>query len=174
MVVSIYQTKLLAEQQELATKAEKAQLWPNLDFQCKMKVRPAGFYSIALIATNVGVGPAIIEDFKVICQGEEIGIWLDALELSLGQEVADQMINELANITSDILLPNQVIPAGEEVELFNLTAYEAGGFKEGFEFYTGEEQPQFEVIYKSVFDDRWRVRSKLVAISPPAEALDNS
>ncbi|MEM6877317.1 MAG: hypothetical protein AAF544_02065, partial [Bacteroidota bacterium] len=50
LVVSIYQTKLLAEQQELATKAEKAQLWPNLDFQCKMKVRPAGFYSIALVA----------------------------------------------------------------------------------------------------------------------------
>lgn len=172
LVVSIYQTKLLSEQQELATKAEKAQLWPNLDFKCRMRVREAGFLSVSLFVSNVGVGPAIIEDFKVIHQGEEIAFWLDAMETVFGTQAADEMVNELESITSDLLLPNQVIRAGEEIELFNITTTEPGNFKEGFDFYTGQQQPQFEVIYKSVFDDRWQISSRLVAVSPPAQLLD--
>ncbi|MEM6397992.1 MAG: hypothetical protein AAF741_16700 [Bacteroidota bacterium] len=172
LAVSIYQTKILAEQQALATKAEKAQLWPRLNFNSEMEVRQEGFYSLSLYVTNVGVGPAIVENFKLMYKDSQFYFWSYPLEQAFGEVAADSMIAEyLEGMTSNTLKIDQVIPAGQKIKLFNITANEPGLFEDGFNLYVSEDQPRFEVIYRSVFDDRWEVKSKLVTLGTSPEPL---
>ncbi|MEM8582672.1 MAG: hypothetical protein AAGF87_00315 [Bacteroidota bacterium] len=171
LVVSIYQTKLLSEQQALSTKAEKAQLWPYLNITAQMSVGVNGYKSLALVAVNEGVGPAIIDEFSILFEGENIGLWINALEMAFGEEKASDLEAELALTTNNPLMKGQVIRAGEQIKLFSVEPLEPGGFAEGFELFTGDRQPTFKVVYRSVFDDKWQIESRMITLGEGPKPL---
>ncbi|MEL7160786.1 MAG: hypothetical protein AAFN92_08510, partial [Bacteroidota bacterium] len=70
LIVSIYQTKILVAQQELAVQAEKAQLWPRVEASFGGVFSGTQYTEVAFTLENVGTGPAIIDEFSLFYKGK--------------------------------------------------------------------------------------------------------
>ncbi|WP_350292010.1 hypothetical protein [uncultured Croceitalea sp.] len=103
LVVSIRQTFLLSEQQELITKAEKAQLWPRISIKSESTTTKGKYKRFEFSIINVGVGPAIIESFEIKYKEELITSFLDAYKTSISQKTFNESLKEI-QIDNGLLL----------------------------------------------------------------------
>ena len=166
LFVSVYQTKILADQQELMTAAEKAQLWPNINASFG-GVSDTQFYKeIYFKVSNDGIGPAIIEDFSLSYDNTPFDSWLSICRYQLTDQQENEFFDDVAYKNS-MLKKKQIIPAGESVVLFKMEFEQFEKFQYIFNRFLGDKQPQFSLRYSSVFGDEWILSGKLNADQPP-------
>ena len=166
LFVSVYQTKILADQQELMTAAEKAQLWPNINVGFGGVSDENGFKQVYFKISNDGIGPAIIEDFSLNYGGKKVESWLDICRDQLSSKQEDAFFDNVS-YTNSTLKKKQIIPAGESLFLFKMEFDQTEPFQYLFQRFVGENQPKFSLRYSSVFKDEWIVSGKLDSEEPP-------
>lgn len=161
LFVSLYQTRILVQQTQLNTESAKAQLWPrvNLDFGGVFSTEIASYEEVWLKMTNVGIGPAIIQDFQIEYKGEEFSSWWSLCQYLLPNEVYSSSNFSMTNANPT----NQVIQAGESITVFALAPQEPTDFQVAFEALVAEDGPQISCCYQSVFKDSWVINGLLSA-----------
>jgi len=159
LFVSIYQTKILAEQQKLITAAEKAQLWPNITSDFGGFSSEGKYNLIYFNISNHGIGPAVVEEFKIFYHDKEVENWI---ELYKAISNSDEFLGNYASYFNSTPRIRQVIPAGEKIKLLELK--NIGNYpkvKAFIDEISEGNKVEFQLIYSSVFNDRWIVRGKL-------------
>ncbi len=111
----------------------------------------------AIMIQNRGVGPAIIESNKILYDGATYE--MDFQEFFIDKKILDTL--NLNGYGSNTLKPGMLIMAGEEYRLFSVDSSKKDQNKlsqlmrklreKGFEF---------EIIYTSIYDEKWKVTSR--------------
>lgn len=154
LFISLYQTKILVQQNSLSTEVAKAQLWPRIEIDFGgIFDSEQGCKQATLELKNVGIGPAIINSFQIAYQNKSYdGWWM------LCREIADPGVLDGGNFSFTNRVPiNQVIQAGETLVLFSLAAEDHLPFQSLFDVLFSAEGPELAICYSSVFDDHWQI-----------------
>ncbi|MCE7057109.1 hypothetical protein LZF95_20680 [Algoriphagus sp. AGSA1] len=138
-----YQTFLMREQQLLS-------VLPHLSLGNEGSYTPNFRY----VLSNYGIGPAFIEDIKIIYKGE----------VASAQDIAAFFIqnsNEIENLHSVLhtnVFPGMLIPAGSDIAIFEVanSKDDAAKLHEVMNSYY-KEGLRFEIIYTSVYGERWKI-----------------
>ncbi|MDX1463338.1 MAG: hypothetical protein R3359_09790 [Marinirhabdus sp.] len=156
LVAFIYQTSVISQQQHMS-------VYPHLMLQNQN----GGSLNYSYTLTNKGVGPAIIESFRVTSAD---GKMYDDLGLFLLNKLPEKY-------HEDILISNvsdgQLISSGEEIELFafnhnrgferrqdtSITKTKVEPLVLSDQIYTilNDQDLKIEILYKSVYNDRWHI-----------------
>ena len=159
LVVSIYQTRVLSGQQQvmeaqqtIMIETAKAQLWPNLAMGLHVEQSYGRVTSLTLNLSNLGTGPAILEDIRVFYDGEAMRDF-DHLWQTIGRP--DTMRVSLGWST----ISNRTIQPGEEIAFlrFNESIGLANLFMEAV---NDGRSPTFYLCYRSVFGDHFQLEVK--------------
>jgi hypothetical protein len=136
--VYIYEARLLQKQQ-YASALPYLEMWNS-----------GGNLNYRLLLVNNGVGPAFIEEIRVHYQGKVYK--MD--HVAFYNKVRGRA--DTFNIINTNLKPGQVIPAGREIELFKSMGSPQGG--ENLRRLFGDNKAQIEIVYASVYEEKWRVK----------------
>lgn len=149
-VALVYQTNLMRLEQQLTREAELKSKMPYLMIANKNYGGPN--YAIALF--NKGLGPAIIDSFSIIVEDSVYQMDLATYFLEVVPEIAD-----IDRLYYSNLLPGQLLPAGEEMELVGINnAQEATN--ELLRVIEKGPDINYRLIYRSVYDERWLLTSE--------------
>jgi hypothetical protein len=168
LFVIVYQTQLMRQ-------AQHASVLPYLSF-----VLMSNNERTSLMVGNTGIGPALIDEVKVLSQGREI----------IG-DPSDYFVKLYPGTTMslgvDRVLPGRLIPAGANVQMLESVAgrqelvvallrtfevaeasnlhvlLDAQDTEQGL---AKAERAVIEVTYSSVYGDRWRIRSDRMVPEP--------
>jgi hypothetical protein len=149
LFVSIYEARILKQQQMIMLAQEKTAVWPFLDgqfsFEYSDKVR------IRYTLENKGIGPSKIRRMDLLFNKKQIDSYTELVD-SIGRYFPD---------TADLGIsyrPAQgdVISPDEQIETLFI---ESGRFPGDLDRIR-DLQLHFEVCYCSVYDDCWRVRNE--------------
>jgi hypothetical protein len=163
LVVVVYQT-------QLSRQAQHASVRPYLYIQLMSNDQDVG-----LLLTNSGIGPALIDDVRVRYQGKSvIG---DPFEFFTNT----QPDGKSRSLSVDKVLPGRLIPAGSTIQMLGVSGPERQQLLQDLlklfdiaevprSWYealsaTGEKAV-IEIIFSSVYGDRWRVRSDHIVPEP--------
>ncbi|MEM7571383.1 MAG: hypothetical protein AAF433_00730 [Bacteroidota bacterium] len=155
LLVSLQQTKILAEQQRVTTEAAKAQLWPHLEVDISTGFDDEGIIILRLSVTNSGTGPAIVDRVRLSFRDSVYSDWWDFLrDIPMEDEVSYGITN--AGISG------RVIQAGESYNALVLD--DNIPLMRGLYRYLvrSGEHPKIDVCYHSVFDDHWLLKVDLL------------
>ena len=152
------QNELAQRQQELVRKQQYASVLPYLELRIGTN---NGDRLFEFLLYNNGVGPAFIEEVRIIYDGQEYPGNLLSFYRAVVLQEEDTVILDLA--ARDIY-PGNIIPAGRETAL--LTAYSWASSPEERDrlikwFGRPMKDPELarvEIIYSSVYGERWIVR----------------
>lgn len=150
LIALIYQTNLMRLEQQLTREAELKSKMPYLMIANKNYGGPN--YSIALF--NKGLGPAIIDSFSIISEDSVYQMDLATFFFEVVPGVAE--INPLFYAN---LLPGQLVPAGEELELLGINNSQEAT-DELLRLMENGPDIDFRLIYRSVYDERWILTSE--------------
>ncbi len=148
--VSMYETSLMREEQ-------RAAVMPILELGRSFNVS-AGDPSknrFALLAQNVGIGPARVLDFKVMVDGKPQQTWDATMRALTG---SDERISHSMSVIN-----GRTIPPDKTVRIFELKnmdfledVLEEGG------------RLEFEACYCSIFDECWTTKNTTFGVSQEA------
>jgi hypothetical protein len=164
LVVVVYQTQLTRQ-------AQYASVRPYLYIQMM-----ANDDSVGLLLTNSGIGPALIDDVRVRYKAETFSG--DPFDFF----VSTQPNGKSRRLSVDKVLPGRLIPAGTTISMLGssgperlellpdlLRLFEIAevprSWYEGVNA-TSAEKAVIEIIFSSVYGDRWRVRSDRIVPEP--------
>lgn len=146
LFVSIYEARILKEQQQIMLAQEKTSVWPYLDgrlaYEYSDKIR------IRYTLENKGIGPSKIRRMKLLFDDHPIESYTELLD-SL-----DQFFPDSSDVgVSYRVAEGEVISPDEKMELLVI---------EGLRFPNDwqkvrELNLQFDLCYCSVYDDCWRL-----------------
>jgi hypothetical protein len=163
MVVGIGSLFAVMYQTHLTREAEHASVLPYL-----MVALNANEHGVYLIVSNNGVGPAMIEDVRVIDKGHETSG--DAYDFYLASHPA-------ALLDVNKIMPGRLIPAGASLEMVGVSGRNpasqafASDMLHLFEIAevprswymaagtAGTPKAVLQITYRNVYGDRWRLRS---------------
>jgi hypothetical protein len=142
--IYIYEARLLQKQQ-YASALPYLEMWNS-----------GGESNYRLLLVNNGVGPAFIQAVQVRYRGKVYK--MDHVKFL--RFIRQRTDPPLQYISTNIV-PGRSIPAGREIELIKvLDAPESGArLKRLF----GSEEAQIEIIYTSVYDEKWQLKSQEAA-----------
>lgn len=145
LIALIYQTNLMRLEQQLTREAELKSKMPYLMIANKNYGGPN--YAIALF--NKGLGPAIIDSFSIIVEDSVFQMDLATYFLEFIPGVAD-----IDPLYYSNLVPGQLIPAGEELELITVDNSQQAT-NELLDLLENSSDFDYRLIYRSVYDERW-------------------
>lgn len=153
LIVSIYQTRVLAQQQEvmaaqqrIMTESAKAQLWPNVEIDRFRGYKDgATIDSLEFVIVNSGTGPAIIEGATVQYEGKYARVWRELYRLTNLPDTVSGFANT-AGFSSGTL------PIGQARTILGLSFNQS--LMEHMER-VEEEGFTITICYRSVFNDYW-------------------
>jgi len=149
--ISLFTLLVFARQTSIIEKQSRLSVLPYLNMETGYN--PDEDF-ITLTLNNYGVGPAIIEEMKIFYKGETYG--MDFAAFLQNDFFRKDSIAVLASASIDKGL---AIPAGAE-----RVAVKFGGSGERYikteKFLRKLERNEFdyEIIYRSIYDDLWRIR----------------
>lgn len=131
-------------------KQQQAIVWPNLQLERHYSGRP-GEESIEFIATNKGIGPALVRSMTVAVDGDPAENWPDVIT----------QVTEVKEISmSNASLGGQAISAGEDLRMLGLyTPFNKLETIKAMRKAHDEGRIILEACYCSVFDDCFVTRS---------------
>ncbi len=151
LVVSLYQSRIMTQQNELQRETMKAQLWPRLEFVVS-RAYEDGITHFALHAKNQGSGPAIIESVDLQYKKKSYPDWWDLLDhMSLPDSVQTYITNRTIN--------HSVIRPGEDLIFLDLSEYK----ELMYEVDQRSSHIDIKICYRSVFGDSWEIRSNFAS-----------
>lgn len=155
IVTSVLSISICIYQTHLTLKEQKASVWPHLHIAQPAFWGIPGKSKYAFNIVNDGIGPAIIVKCGIYYKGiyYEKGVekFINTFENSV---LKDRPLNFYGNIEQ------MVVSSGNVIEFLSSSFPEKDAqFLHNF-FYN---EATIEIIYKSVYDEYWRVTSKLRA-----------
>ncbi len=136
--VYIYEARLLQKQQ-YASALPYLEMWNS-----------GGESNYRLLLTNNGVGPAFVQAVRVRYRGKVYK--MDHVKFY--QTVTK--FTERVQFISTNIVPGRVIPAGREIELIKVV--DAPGVGAKLKRLFGGQEAQIEIIYTSVYDEKWQLK----------------
>ena len=157
--VSMYETSLMREEQ-------RAAVMPILELGRSYNVSASdpSRDRFALLAQNVGIGPARVLDFKVTVDGKSQLTWDAAMRALTG---ADERISHSMSVIN-----GRTIPPDKTVRIFELKDM---NFLDGI--LEENSRLEFEACYCSIFDECWTTKNTTFGASQEAATCsrtDNS
>ena len=146
MIVSIMQTKIMAEQRILMHEQAKASVWPRLEIGVS-KSHNIENYSVLdfkLYLENNGVGPAIITDVRVSFDEDAVEHWWELID---NFQLPDSINTHIGNAAFN----KQIVRDGELVKILDLEK----NLPIAQAFYEHLEKVKIEVCYESIYGDKW-------------------
>jgi hypothetical protein len=164
IVVAVGTLALIVYQTALTRRAQEAGVLPYL--QIAMSFSSEGAF---LNVFNSGLGPAVVESIAV--RSHEIEVSGDPYDYYLRTGHAD---SEFGGLSIDRVLPGILIPAGRQTLMLGsrvpgeMNQYLLSSFSVPGIVRTGEEPSGavVEIVYASVYGDRWRIRSDRLVPEP--------
>lgn len=139
LLVSLYETSLMRAEQRSA-------VMPLLELGRSYFVNnleeDADKWRLSLIAENVGIGPARVQDFVVSVDGEPVPTWRVAFQKLLGRDVRIRYGQSTIN--------GRTIPAERRITMFDLSSTELAS-----EIMGTFDRLEFKACFCSVFDECW-------------------
>jgi hypothetical protein len=138
LVVSLYETQLMREEQ-------RASVLPILEMGRSHYTRKESpeKWRLSLHVENVGIGPAVIRDFRVTVDGKPHPTWRSAIEALIGEDVTISYGQSTIN--------GRTMPAERTIKMFDLSNAEiAADIVREFERFN------YEACFCSVFGDCWK------------------
>lgn len=148
LLVSIMQTRIMAEQRVLMHEQAKVSVWPRLEISRGKGHTPTNYKvtNYVLNITNAGVGPAIVTDMKVSYNDRVAKSWgYVFLNFNLPDSIPTYIGNSDVN--------KSIVKIGQDVTFLNLN----GNLQLAQEYYDHEKSIKIEVWYKSIYGDKWKV-----------------
>ena len=154
--VSMYETSLMREEQ-------RAAVMPILELGRSFNVSASdpSKNRFALLAQNVGIGPARVLDFKVMVDGKPQLTW-GATMRALTE--ADQRISHSMSVIN-----GRTIPPDKTVRIFELKDM---NFLE--EILEENERLEFEACYCSIFNECWTTKNTTFGVSQEAASCSTN
>lgn len=148
--VSLYETSLMRAEQ-------RAAVMPILELGRSYNVSTSdpSRNRLALLAQNVGIGPARVLDFKVTVDGKPQLTWDAAMRVLTG---SDERISHSMSVIN-----GRTIPPDKTVRIFELKNM---SFLEGILAEVG--RLEFEACYCSIFDECWTTKYSTFGASQEA------
>jgi hypothetical protein len=152
IMISLATFAIYAIQTNLMQKQQKVSVWPNLTMEIGLWYSEKEPYFNCQIK-NKGIGPAVIEEVNIIYKGKKY----DCLE-----DIDDAEMKNL-NITYSCMSRGEVIPAGGFFFVVGLVkGATVEDVKKLGKFF--KQDVQYEIIYKSVYDEYWKILGEKRAI----------
>ena len=147
LIVSMFQTKVLKEEQELMREHSRATVWPYLEFGSEIghDLKDKSINHFTFTITNNGVGPAIITDVRVSYNDTIAQNWWALFNI---QEIPDSIDWHISNRNFNGL----VIQMGKTVEVLNLDI----NLPLATEFSKRLEGLSLEIYYESISGEKWK------------------
>ncbi len=137
MFISIQQTEILKDQQEIMAAQMEGTVWPYLKTDIKMAVQNDQ-QVVSLKIANKGVGPAKMKAFNLSMKGVDITNVVELFGLFEGQELSDVRFH----------MPEvEVIRPNEELEVFNIRISEPLSIEDQIGLFS-----KIEMCYCSIYD----------------------
>jgi len=138
LVVSLYEASLMREEQ-------RASVLPIIELARShyTKEDSPDKWRLSLHAENVGIGPALIGDFRVTVDGKAHPTWRSAFTALLGDDVQLSYGQSTIN--------GRTIPADRMITMFELSNTEIAT-----DIMANFDRLNFEACYCSVFDECWK------------------
>lgn len=154
--VSMYEASLMREEQ-------RAAVMPILELGRSYNVSSSdpSKNRFALLAQNVGIGPARVLDFKVSIDGQQQPTW-DAAMRALTR--ADERISHSMSVIN-----GRTIPPDKTVLIFELKDM---NFLE--RILKDDGRLKFEACYCSIFDECWTTNNSTFGVSEETESCSSS
>ncbi len=158
LAVSVYETRLMRSEQRSAVlpMLELSRSYYATDLE-----EDAARWRLLLQAENVGIGPARVQDFRVLVDGEPQPTWKDSMQALLGR---DALV-----LYGQSTINGRTIPPERRVTMFDLNNTELARELVG-EF----ERIDFEACYCSVFDECWVTSYSGFGTTESVEACERS
>lgn len=147
LFVSIYEARILKEQQMIMLTQEKTSVWPFLDGQFSYEYSDKVRIRYAL--DNKGIGPAKVRQMNLLLNGKVVDGYLELVDslLLYFPDVADMGISYMP-AQGDVISPN------EKVEILHIESNRFPGDLEKIR----NLDLAFDICYCSVYNDCWQVR----------------
>lgn len=150
LIVSIFQTQIMQEERQLIREHAKASVWPRLSLLASKSHNPEDYsvssFNIEII--NDGVGPAIITDVRISFEDQPAPHWWALFRMF---DIPDTLSLGITNRT----INKSVVRAGQEVLILSLD----GNLPLAQAFYEHFDRIKFEIIYESIYGDKWKLLS---------------
>ena len=158
LVVSLYETRLMRSEQRSAVLPllELSRSYYATDYD-----DDAANWRLSLQAENVGIGPARVDDFRVLVDGEPQPTWSAAMQALLGRDALVMYGQSTIN--------GRTIPPERLVTMFDLNNTELAR-----ELVAEFERIDFEACYCSVFDECWTTSYSGFGTAEPVEACERN
>ena len=154
--VSLYETSLMREEQ-------RAAVMPILELGRSYNVSRSdpSKNRLALLAQNVGIGPARVLDFRVTVDGEPYLTWDAAMRELLGRD--GRVSHSMSVINS------RTIPPDKTVRIFELSDLDLL-----LPILAEMDRLEFEACYCSIFNECWSTSYSAFGASEPVESCASS
>lgn len=151
LIVSVIQTSILREEQELIREYSRASVWPRLtlSFAKGHNEHDNSVNKLALELSNDGVGPAIITDVKVTYNDTVANNWWHLFKIQKTPDSIPRFINNRS-------FNKEIIKIGETLEIMNLDH----NILLGNVFLTRLEGLHIEIYYESIYGEKWKNKWK--------------
>ena len=147
--VSIFESKLLREQQTIMVEEKAASVWPYVELKINSTVHVLG-YTIGARVVNKGIGPALLGDVILVYDGEQIPLGQISkviLDKHSGLEMSKMNLGK-----SEML---GVLSPDEEVDVFSVTF--AVNDTNLDEVLSIADYLELSLCYCSIYGDCWEV-----------------
>ena len=145
LMVSIMQTRIMAEQRVLMHEQAKVSVWPRLEISRGKGHTPTDYKvtSYVLNITNAGVGPAIVTDMKISYSDRVAKNWgYVFLNFNLPDSIPTYIGNSDVN--------NSIVKIGQDLTFLNLDS----NLELAQKYFEHENNIKIEVWYKSIYGDK--------------------
>lgn len=138
LAVSFYEASLMREEQ-------RASVLPIIELGRShyTKEESPDKWRLSLHAENVGIGPALVKDFRVTVDGKAHPTWRSAFTAMLGNEIHLSYGQSTIN--------GRTIPPDRMITMFDLSNTEIAA-----DIVANFERLNFEACYCSVFEECWK------------------
>lgn len=150
LVVSLAACMLIAYQTFLMREQQLLSVLPHLTISNQGSNTPNYRY----VLSNHGIGPAFIEDIKISFQGKQD----DEQDLAAFYMKNSQELQNLHHVLHSNVFPGMLIPEGSDIAIFEVANSKDDAVKLHEvmnSFYS--EGLTFELIYSSVYGERWKI-----------------
>lgn len=144
--IGIVQARIMSNQQEIMAKQQKTSVWPYVYVDTKLNLN-LNEYSISCTIENKGIGPALVENLKLVFDGKEYTSYND-----FAQAIEEKGIVPSSNMSFKISgKGKKVLKPSELQEVFNLKSTNLDNAQ-----LAAFTSIRLQLCYCSVHGDCWR------------------
>ncbi len=144
--VSVFEARILKEQQEIMFSQQKASVWPYLLTDIQVELSDA--FSITYSVANKGIGPTKISEAQLFLNGEEQPDYVSLFR------ALRMLFPDTANLTLSLgALEGEVLSADEQRDVIVIRSSRFDGDLELME----RLELDYQICYCSIYDDCWTV-----------------